>query len=86
MDPWILKNSKKKMAKHRAHALFTREVKTLLNKGHGVCIRKAIFACKSYICVSLFVFFHVPNGVGINLEFIYFMWFYQEPHTFLIHL
>ena len=36
------------------------------HKDHWVCILKTIFACKSFICVRLFVFFRVANGVEIN--------------------
>ena len=35
-------------------------------KDHWACILKTIFACKSFIYVRSFVFFHVANGVEIN--------------------
>ena len=37
-------------------------------KDQWVCFLKPIFACKSFICVRLFVFFHVANGVEINMK------------------
>ena len=37
-------------------------------KDQWVCILKTIFACKSFIYVTLFVFFHIANGVEINTK------------------
>ena len=82
MDPRILPNSEtfllfKKLAKNELTHYLLARLKHY--KDHLVCILKPIFACKSFICVSLFVFLHVANGVEINttvwqsqLEFIYF--------------
>ena len=50
MDPRILQNSEWFLTHY-----FLRRLKHY--KDHWVCILKTIFACKSFICVRLFVFF-----------------------------
>ena len=68
MEPRILPNSKgsysKKLAKQRAHELFTREAKTL-QRSLSVYPETDFRLKKLYLCKVIRVF-HFANGVEIN--------------------